>query len=507
MNLRKLNAIYFYCLTLIAGISISSCSDDDMDSFLEASTSRISLDYNGLTESGNNANFEIGSNGSWKITSHDQWITLNHIEGERGRTSIFLTVEENLTGSDRDGSIVIEGSGITQTVSVSQKLKVDVFSVSPTEITVTKSGLLTTGERATIDLTTNSNWNITEIPEWITADKMTGKSGSATITLSVLQNKTAGERTGEIKIVSGSLDKIITVTQNLEGLKTSISEIRVNKTGTIDGTVATFDVTATSNWTLSSDSWIHADKANGEIGKETITLTFDANTGNSERTGKVTIHTTDGLEAEVSIVQTAKTSAYEDDGKAAGFVYMNEDFDWCRPFGGQDQVADKSQSTTIGIYGSKENEINAKAAFDQSGIQDLNPNGKCMYLAQHYLKMGKGNNQTGIVIPQVPQLTSGKSTDIELTFDVAPNIGGGGADAVTITVEITQGPGSVNNENSTISEPIEIGLTTDGAWAGKSVKLYGLTDKSQIVIRSTQQGVTGYFRWFLDNVKMVKATN
>ena len=34
---------------------------------------------------------------------------------------------------------------------------------------------------------------------------------------------------------------------------------------------------------------------------------------------------------------------------------------------------------------------------------------------------------------------------------------------------------------------------------------YGVTDRSQIVIRSTQFGVSGYHRWYLDNIKMVKA--
>ena len=37
-----------------------------------------------------------------------------------------------------------------------------------------------------------------------------------------------------------------------------------------------------------------------------------------------------------------------------------------------------------------------------------------------------------------------------------------------------------------------------------SVKLYGVTADTRIAIRSTQQKVTGYFRWFLDDIKMTK---
>ena len=41
-------------------------------------------------------------------------------------------------------------------------------------------------------------------------------------------------------------------------------------------------------------------------------------------------------------------------------------------------------------------------------------------------------------------------------------------------------------------------------WTPMSVKIYGITGETQIVIRSTQQGVSGYYRWYLDNIKMTK---
>ena len=37
-----------------------------------------------------------------------------------------------------------------------------------------------------------------------------------------------------------------------------------------------------------------------------------------------------------------------------------------------------------------------------------------------------------------------------------------------------------------------------------SVTCYGITADTRIVIRSTQQDASGYFRWFLNDIKMTK---
>lgn len=96
-------------------------------------------------------------------------------------------------------------------------------------------------------------------------------------------------------------------------------------------------------------------------------------------------------------------------------------------------------------------------------------------------------------------------------FDWIAVYGGSGkADAVTVTVEIVEGPGTVNGNSDRESEAMKPDQTWK--WTPMSVKLYGVTAATRIAIRSTQQGnpgVTagekGYFRWYLDNVKIVKA--
>ena len=94
-------------------------------------------------------------------------------------------------------------------------------------------------------------------------------------------------------------------------------------------------------------------------------------------------------------------------------------------------------------------------------------------------------------------------TFCELSMETCANIGGSGTpDGVTVTVEITAGPGTVNGDSEKLCEPMT--PAPSWGWTPMSVKLYGITADTRIVIRSTQQGQNGYFRWFLDDIKMTK---
>ena len=136
-------------------------------------------------------------------------------------------------------------------------------------------------------------------------------------------------------------------------------------------------------------------------------------------------------------------------------------------------------------------------------LSDFNPDKRTIYACSDYLKMGAGDKQTGIILP-VLTIPEGQATDIELTFVAASNIGGDGTgtpDAVTVTAAILKGPGSIGDQQKE-SEPMTPGEHWE--WTPMSVKIYGITGETQIVIRSTQQGVSGYYRWYLDDIKMTK---
>ena len=505
MNFKHMLFRATSALLFMSGIGLAGCNETEPDAFLTVTQQEIEVEYTGLTVEGEMVNFELGTNRSWQATYVEEWIHLTHSEGDRGRVRIFLDIDENNTGKDRTGFIIFEGEGGTRrTIAVTQKLKVDALSVSPTEITVVKSGLLETGEKAEIYLSTNSDWTITvaDDSKWITPAATSGEAGDMSIELTVEQNNTGGERTGSFVINAGSKSETVTVIQNLEGLKLSADNFRVNKFGFSDEaqTPLTFTITSAEAWTSTCDDWLSIEPASGEAGETEVTLLVDDNTSGAPREGAVKITTSlNGLEAAVRIDQNAKNSLYDDDGEEIGHIYYSENFDWITEYGGNDCVGGHTQDGAKNIYTTGD----ALQKFNEAGLTDFNPDMRTIYACSDYLKMGAGSKQTGIILP-VLTIPEGQATDIELTFVAASNIGGDGTgtpDAVTVTAAILKGPGSIGDQQKE-SEPMTPGEHWE--WTPMSVKIYGITGETQIVIRSTQQGVSGYYRWYLDNIKMTK---
>ena len=86
-----------------------------------------------------------------------------------------------------------------------------------------------------------------------------------------------------------------------------------------------------------------------------------------------------------------------------------------------------------------------------------------MYACAGYFKMGATDKQTGIILPAL-KIGRKKASNVELTFETCPNIGGSGkADAVTVTVEIVEGPGTIGEGEAKLSDPI----TPEGGMCGR----------------------------------------
>jgi hypothetical protein len=290
----------------------------------------------------------------------------------------------------------------------------------------------------------------------------------------------------------------------------TVSKVNVTliKTGTLStGSKATLDVVANKGYAITSDAgWLSVDKPEGK-GRISVVLKADPNETDDIRVGYLTV-TSDKLQEIIKVTQTLDPDT--DDLLELGHVYLDDDFAWCEQYGGQDQVQFPDQGSTTPVR----NQAGAVAKFAEMGYSEYNYKGNAFYMAKHYFKMGRSAQQNGLAIDMSKYIAKGKSSTIALTFDAAPvvSISGSGSaitltgvDKTTITVEVYEGPGTVNGPSSKKSSELQMGIETWNQWANMKVTLYGVTDRSQIVIRSSQFGITGYYRWYLDNVKMVKA--
>lgn len=287
------------------------------------------------------------------------------------------------------------------------------------------------------------------------------------------------------------------------------TQLTVIKTGRLDaGSRASIEILANLGYEIQVDKdWIKPAKTSGR-GIETIIINVDENDSGEIRVGHINVKSEDLTET-ITVTQTMDPSS--DDGNNIGYIYLNEDFAWLPQYGGMDQVANPANSTTIPLTNAAA--ATARTRFKNSGYEDFNTAGSCFYLAHNYVKMGKTNQQTGFAFT-LQQVAAGKSSNMKLSFDVAPNITTkvvdgqtvpNNIDAVEITVEILSGPGTINNSSAKKSSSMKLSnITSWGQWEHMEVELYGVRSTSKVVIRSTQQGTTGVFRWFLDNVKLEK---
>lgn len=285
------------------------------------------------------------------------------------------------------------------------------------------------------------------------------------------------------------------------------ASVDVIQTGTtFVGTKPIIGIKATKGYTVTSfEDWITPDNKEGPIGDSKLTLTITANETGKTRTGIVQITSGNRVE-EVSVIQTMQPDP--DDGLEVGYVYFADSFDWLKQYGHSDQVADRTLNDTPNIYSFNSTYL---PLFQNHGYGDINPTDKTVYYCSHYIKMGRTNIQTGIILPQLTNMEKRKVANITLSFDIAPVINGSEkADATEIVVEV-KGPGSVNSDIKKVSDAMKHGITGSGQWKTMSVSLYGITNRSEIIIKSLQQrqpdgtATNGAFRWYMDNIKMVKA--
>lgn len=198
----------------------------------------------------------------------------------------------------------------------------------------------------------------------------------------------------------------------------------------------------------------------------------------------------------VSVVNIIATEII--DLGANEIIYFADTFDWVAEFaaaaGAGDSMGADSDNNAKNAYTTVEGFADALAA---QGYEDLFPSSKTIYLQTNYLKFSKGKNTNGIRLPAVEY---GGTTNIVLTFDWGIHVGSGGQDEVELVLEV-EGNGAADKTNFTHS-------AGEWEWQTETVTISGVDNNTRIVLKpSTFTGVVdaGYYRWYLDNIKIIDA--
>ena len=207
-------------------------------------------------------------------------------------------------------------------------------------------------------------------------------------------------------------------------------------------------------------------------------------------------------------------------GVKPGTTVLDEDFEWLAPYAeaakAPDDVTDNKVGSSPNIMAVADLQPIMAALQDKGygyiwsgkgieGWQTSAPtdsNGQTLYLQKNYLKFGKTDYSSGLVLPAISALSG--ATNLELTFDWCWCMTGKSKpDIMTLTVEVD----GVTTE-LTSDQPTEKDLTKL-EWQHATVSITGATAESRIILRPTNtdpyvsNSARGQNRWYLDNIKIV----
>lgn len=351
-----------------------------------------------------------------------------------------------------------------------------------------------------LKIKSDKDWTITKgfETDWFSLDVMEGLADEeATVKILCQPSTSITLRKGTITIASADTRKTIYVVQSAAGgeLEPLISIIGGNS-GNVGFDAGSFKLGVQANvaYQVEADaSWVTFEElpeTRAIVEASEFVVKYEANAVEQSRTARIRVYNAD---LNIESVYTLTQAAFETG------VYFQDNFDWVSDLavaaGAGDSMGNDKADTAPNAYTALDGFADALAA---QGYEDLLPGTNTIYLQTNYLKFSRESRTNGI---KLPAISYGETTDAVLTFDWGVHVGGGGADAVEIVVEL-EGNGSVN------AVPV---AHTAGNWEWQTQKYYlsGVDDNTRIIIKpSTYTGEVDatktYYRWYIDNIKVAK---
>lgn len=179
------------------------------------------------------------------------------------------------------------------------------------ELTLPQSTFYVSSDKSSIQLNINSNtgWTITNLPTWIDASPISG-AGSESVTLTISENPQNDSRSASIEVAtsSGSISKVVNVTQNGKDVKLNVDVTSIILPSTANAS-QTINITCNDAWEVKEvPEWLQISSVSGFGNSSIVITTRSANESSSPRSATLGISSND-ITQSINVQQEASLSS------------------------------------------------------------------------------------------------------------------------------------------------------------------------------------------------------
>jgi hypothetical protein len=260
---------------------------------------------------GNSQTITLTTNCDWSAANIPSWLTVNPSSGTAGTFTLTVTAAANSSSSAQSATLTFSGCNgqATQNLAIAQGGVAAVLTINPASLTFPAAG-----NSQTITLTTNCDWQVTNVPPWLTVNPSSGAAGTFTLTVTAIANGSTSAQLATLTFTgcNGQATQNLGVLQHAT-LFFSANPLQFNVGNNAD--CVSLTLSTNTAWTATASvPWITINPPSGN-GGGTVEICFQANPDTIVRTGEVTFTPVGAAPVVVTVTQ-AKTTGVNDVGAA-----------------------------------------------------------------------------------------------------------------------------------------------------------------------------------------------
>ena len=245
------------------------------DPYITLSNNDLEFDKNESSKS-----IEIESSIPWSATivSNPDWLTITPTKGDKGTTTLKVTVKGNNTIDSRSANIKIENSEykLSKVLTITQSMGDATVSVSSKEISI-----LPVSDPKSIEIESNTPWKAKCDAKWISLSPTSGSKGKTTMSVSVKENPYEESRTATITIVDNNQKELAKINVTQQGCSSAYIHLSNNSIAVKFNIPYTLNIESSISWSAEYDADIVSVTPNSGIGKVDATITIISPTTDS----------------------------------------------------------------------------------------------------------------------------------------------------------------------------------------------------------------------------------